>query len=95
MKEALRRSYGFQAHQSYLYEICKSTVAVMFFGTPYGGADPRSLIHHIAAKVIQAAGFSVNEQIVDTLLPTSKRLKELRDEFSLIARQKGWIIYSF
>jgi hypothetical protein len=95
VKEALRRSHGFQTHQSHLYEICKSTVAVMFFGTPHSGADPRSPIHHIAAKIIQAAGFSVNEQIVDTLLPTSERLRELRDEFSPMVHQNGWIIYSF
>jgi len=81
VKEALRRSHCFQMHQTHLHEIYQSTVAVVFFGTPHSGADPRSLIHHIAEKVIQAAGFSVNEQMVSTLLPTSKRLKELRDEF--------------
>lgn len=95
MKEALRRSHGFQMHQSHFHEIYQSTVAVVFFGTPHSGADPRSLIHHIAEKVIQAAGFSVNKHIVDTLLPTSERLRELRDEFSPMAHQKGWIIYSF
>jgi hypothetical protein len=30
-----------------------------------------------------------------TLLPTSERLKELRDEFSPMAHQKEWMIYSF
>lgn len=82
-------------YQSHLHGIYKSTAAVVFFGTPHSGADPRSLIHHIAEKVIQVAGFSFNEQIVDTLLPTSERLRELRDEFSPMAHQKGWIIYSF
>jgi len=95
VKEAIRRSHGFQKHQSHLHEIYKSTVAVIFFGTPHSGADPRSLIHHIAEKVTQAAGFSVNEQIVQTILPTSERLRELRDEFSPMAHQEGWIIYSF
>ena len=95
VKEALRRSHGFHMHQSHLHEIFKSTVAAIFFGTPHSGADPRSLIHYIAEKVIEVAGFSVNKQIVDTLLPTSKRLRELRDEFSPMAHQKGWIIYSF
>ena len=95
VKEALRRSHGFQMHQGHLHEIYKATVAVVFFGTPHSGADPRSLIHHIAEKILQAAGFSVNEQIVHTLLPTSERLRELRDEFSPMAHQRGWIIYSF
>jgi hypothetical protein len=31
VKEALRKSHGYQTHQSHIYEICKSTVAVMFF----------------------------------------------------------------
>jgi hypothetical protein len=81
--------------QNHLHEIYKSTVAVVFFGTPHSRADPRSLIHLIAEKVILAAGFSVNEQIVNTLLPTSERLRELHDEFGPMAHQEGWIIYSF
>ncbi|KAF2191246.1 hypothetical protein K469DRAFT_720242, partial [Zopfia rhizophila CBS 207.26] len=56
---------------------------IMFFGTPHGGADPR------------AAGFSVNEQIINTLLPSAERLRELRDEFGLMAPEQNWIIHSF
>jgi hypothetical protein len=67
----------------------------MFFGTPHGGADPRGFLQHIAEKAIRAAGFSVNKQIVDALLPSAERLKELRDEFSPMAHQQGWIIHSF
>jgi hypothetical protein len=67
----------------------------MFFGTPHGGADPRGILQHVAEKVIKAAGFSVNKQIVDTLLPSAERLRELRDEFSPMAHQQGWIIHSF
>jgi hypothetical protein len=39
-----------------------------------------------AEKVIKAAGSSANEQIANTLLPSSERLRELREEFSPIAR---------
>jgi hypothetical protein len=67
VKEALRRSHGFQMHQSHLHEIYQSTVAVIFFGTPHSGVNPRNFIHHIAERVIKAAGFSVNEQIVNTV----------------------------
>jgi hypothetical protein len=95
VKEALRRSHGFRMYQSHLHGIYESTVAVMFFGTPHSGADPRNLLHHIAEKVIRAAGVQVNEQIVDSLLPSSERLRELRDEFGPMAHQKGWIIHSF
>ena len=95
MKEALRRSHSFESHHNHLRQIYESTIAILFFGTPHGGADPRGLLGHIAEKVFRAAGFTVNEQIVNTLLPTSERLRELRDEFAPMARQKDWIIYSF
>lgn len=92
VKEVLRRSHGFDNH---LRQIYKSTAAIVFFGTPHGGADPRGLLELIAEKVVRAAGFAVNEHIVNTLLPTSERLRELRDEFAPMARQNNWIIYSF
>jgi hypothetical protein len=95
VKEALRRSRGCEMYQSHLRSIYKSTSGIIFFGTPHGGADPRGLIQHIAEKCIRAAGFLVNEQIINTLLPSSERLKELREEFGPMARQKKWIIYSF
>ncbi|KAL8876643.1 MAG: hypothetical protein Q9198_005197, partial [Flavoplaca austrocitrina] len=68
---------------------------IVFFGTPHGGADPRGLREHVVEQVALAAGLTVNEQIVSTLMPTSERLRELRDEFGLLARREGWIIYSF
>ncbi|KAI4262154.1 MAG: hypothetical protein L6R42_002662 [Xanthoria sp. 1 TBL-2021] len=95
VKELLRQSYGFQVHHSHLHRIYKATAAVMFFGTPHGGADPRGFREHVVEQVARAAGLTVNEQIVSTLLPTSERLRELRDEFGLMARREGWIIYSF
>jgi hypothetical protein len=95
VKEALRRSHSFQTHQHHLHQVFEATEATLFFGTPHSGADPRTLVHHIAEKVGRAVGFSVNEQIVNTLLPSSERLKELRDEFSPMAHERGWIVYSF
>ena len=95
VKEMLRRSCGFTSHHKHLCQIYDSTAALMFFGTPHGGADPRGFLGHIAEQVIRVAGFTVNEQIINTLLPTSERLRELRDEFGLMVRQKEWIIYSF
>jgi len=67
----------------------------MFFGTPHAGADPRGFLQHIAEKAIKAAGFQVNEQVVNTLLPSAERLRELRDEFSPMAQRQNWIIHSF
>ena len=95
VKEALRRSHGFGSHHNHLRRIYESTVAILFFGTPHGGADPRGLLEHTAEKIVRATGFTVNEQIINTLLPTSERLKELRDEFAPMVRQNKWTIYYF
>ena len=95
VKEALRRSHGFESHHKHLRQVYESTAAIVFFGTPHGGADPRGFVELVAEKVVRAAGFTVNEQVVNTLLPTSERLRELRDEFAPMARQNRWIIYSF
>jgi hypothetical protein len=95
VKELLRRSAGCLGYQSHLKQISESTVGIMFFGTPHSGADPRGWIQHIAERIIKATGFTVNEQIVNTLFPSSERLRELRDEFKPIASRIGWIIYSF
>ena len=95
VKEALQRSHGFDAYHAHLHQIYECTAAIVFFGTPHGEADPRRLLQLIAEKTIRAAGFTVNEQIVNTLLPSSERLKELRDEFGPMARTKSWTIYCF
>ncbi|KAI4264921.1 MAG: hypothetical protein L6R35_007272 [Caloplaca aegaea] len=95
VKELLRQSYGSQNHRSHLHQVYNATAAVIFFGTPHGGADPRGFREHVVEQVARAAGLTVNEQIVNTLLPTSERLRELRDEFGLMARREGWVIYSF
>jgi hypothetical protein len=95
VKEVLRRSRGCEIYQSHLRSIYKSTSGIIFFGTPHGGTDPRGLILHIAEKIGKAVGFSVNQQIINTLLPSSERLRELREEFGPMARQQNWLIYSF
>jgi hypothetical protein len=95
VKEMLRRSSSSHLSQPQLHDVFESTIGIMFFGTPHGGGDPRGILQHVAEKAIKAAGFSVNKQIVDTLLPSAERLRELRDEFSPMAHQQGWIIHSF
>jgi hypothetical protein len=82
-------------NQNHLRRIYDSTCGILFFGTPHGGADPRGPIQRIAESVIRNIGFSVNEQSVNALLPSSERLRELRDVFGPMARERNWIIYSF
>jgi hypothetical protein len=97
VKEALRRSASCQSHPArpQFRSVFSSTVGIIFFGTPHGGADPRGLLERIAERSIRAAGFSVNEYAIATLLPSSERLRELRDEFSPIVRQQNWAVHSF
>ena len=95
VKEMLRRSSGLHQCQTHLREIATSTIGIMFFGTPHSGADPRGYLLRIAEKLFKAIGFSVNEQVVSSLLPSAERLKELRDDFGPRAQQQQWMIHSF
>jgi hypothetical protein len=94
VKEALRRSASCQFRQHF-GSVFDSTIGIIFFGTPHGGADPRGFLQHVAEKVAKAAGFSVNEHVVNTLLPSAERLRELRDEFNPVVNRQSWIIHSF
>ncbi|KAF2789178.1 hypothetical protein K505DRAFT_97232 [Melanomma pulvis-pyrius CBS 109.77] len=95
VKEMLRRSSICRKGQTHLRGVFESTIGIMFFGTPHGGADPRGVLQRVAEKAIKAAGFSVNEQIVNTLLPSAERLRELRDEFGPMAQEQDWVLHSF
>jgi nitrogen-specific signal transduction histidine kinase len=68
---------------------------MMFFGTPHGGADPRGSLQRAAHLVAKAIGCTVNEQIVNVLLPSSERLRQLDDEFNSAAHEQQWNIHSF
>ena len=95
VKELLRRSHGFQNHQRHLHDVYNATKAILFLGTPHSGADPRGFLHRVAERVVRAAGFTVNDQVVKTLLPSSERLHQLRDVFGPMAHERNWIIYCF
>lgn len=95
VKEMLRRSGGCRAGQSHLQDIFESTIGIVFFGTPHGGADPRGLPQLVMERLVKMAGLRVNEHMVNTLLPSSDRLRELRDEFVPLASEKRWNIHSF
>lgn len=95
VKEMLRRLSDGYRSQPHLRHIFTSTIGLMFFGTPHSGADPRGIVHRVAERIFKGVGFSVNEHIVNSLLPSAERLKELRDDFGPTACQQEWIIYSF
>jgi len=95
VKAALRRSAGHREYQKEFHDIYDSTIALIFFGTPHRGSDPLSLIRTVAEGVLRAAGYTPNEKLVEGLLPSSERLKDLREEFSKMIRTKDWKIHSF
>ena len=95
VKELLRRSMGCQLGQTYLHGIFESTIGIIFFGTLHACVDPRGFLHRVAENLAKAVGFSVNEQIVNSLLPSAERLRELRDEFGPMSQDRGWAIHSF
>ena len=95
VKEMLRRSSDCHRRQPHLRSVFESTVGIMFFGTAHDGTDPRNPLQDIAEKAIKAAGFSVNEQVVKTLLPSTEHLRELRAEFGAIAHERNLILHSF
>ncbi len=95
VKEMLRQSHGCSTYHAHLRQISDSTSGVIFFGTPHGGSDPRGLLRDVAESLARLVGFRVNEQILETLVPSSERLKQLRDEFGPMAREHNWAIHSF
>ncbi|KAK0715229.1 hypothetical protein B0H67DRAFT_487309, partial [Lasiosphaeris hirsuta] len=95
VKELLRRSKGCGEHQIHLENVYNSVIRIVFLGIPHRGADPRGILHHTVQKIAEAMGFGANKQVVETLLLTSERLRELRNEFSPMIREKYWIVYCF
>ena len=95
VKEMLRQSYRYSKHQQHLQTIAIATVGVIFFGTPHSGADPQRLLRTVALNVASVMGLKVNERVLESLLPSSDRLIELRNEFGPIAHEHGWTIQSF
>ncbi|KAK3951352.1 hypothetical protein QBC32DRAFT_371210 [Pseudoneurospora amorphoporcata] len=86
-----------QASTSRYEDVFRSTVAIMFFGTPHRGADPRSFFHRILSVFALRLGVDVNAHIVDDLMPNVNNLhKQLSlDDFKTLAAQRGWIVYTF
>lgn len=96
VKDLLRRcGQSFNQNHLHIRPIFESTIGIIFFGTPHSGADPGGSLLHFGERVLKALGHSVNENVRASLLPTSDRLRELRDVFGLMARERRWKIHSF
>ncbi|KAI0544409.1 hypothetical protein F4679DRAFT_38165 [Xylaria curta] len=95
IQEMLRRSRACQSDQPDLFQIFKSTVGIMFFGTPHGGADPRGYLQRVSESIGRVSKLRLNEEAIRDLLPSSDRLRRLRDEFREMASTQRWKIHSF
>ena len=98
VKELLRQaSLSLLLEQDQPFPPCvfTTTRGIVFFGTPHGGADPRGFLQKVAEILVKSAGFKANEQVVNSLLPSAERLKQLRYEFHPIAHRQNWMIHSF
>ncbi|KLU85305.1 hypothetical protein MAPG_04333 [Magnaporthiopsis poae ATCC 64411] len=94
VKEMLRRSQGHASH-SHLRQIASATNGMVFFGTPHSGADPRGPLLHAIELIASILGVTVNQTVVDTLLPGAELLRQLSVEFPVMAQREGWSIHSF
>lgn len=99
VKEALRQSKCFANNRvnGKLFATYHSTASIFFLGTPHSGSDPRGFgfLANVAERAARAAGFTVNQKIYETLLPSSERLRELRDEFPVMIEERNWTIVCF
>jgi ankyrin repeat protein len=95
VKEMLRQSFGSSSVRIHLRDVYTSTVGLIFFGTPHGGADPRGFLHHVLQRLAGILTIRMDEKIFNELLPSSARLKELREEFNPKMVERQWIIHSF
>ena len=94
--EALRRAYESRSIRPTLYNnICAATTGLIFFGTPHGGADPRSSFHCALTRVAELAGFRANPEVVQSLKPDLERSRRLRMGFLQMAHTQKWSIFSF
>lgn len=81
--------------QGSLLKVSAAIRAIIFFGTPHNGSDPRKFLQSFLVGIFRAAGFKANDSIVNAILPTSERIKEYRTVFSEMAQEGAWNIYSF
>ncbi|KAI8954389.1 hypothetical protein F4801DRAFT_575466 [Xylaria longipes] len=95
VQEMLRRGRECQSHQQHLFRIFQSTIGIMFFGTPHGGADPCGFLHRVSESIIHASKLKPKGKAIPGLLPPSDRLRELKDDFGPMARAQKWKIHSF
>ncbi|KAF2494939.1 hypothetical protein BU16DRAFT_51347 [Lophium mytilinum] len=95
VKEALRRSQESKNYQTHLLSINKSTIGLIFFGTPHEGVDSPEMVENIIHKLTRVEADCIDHRIDGTFLPSTEQLKKLHDTFCRMARERTWKVYSF
>jgi hypothetical protein len=99
VSEAIRKSRDCEPSEPRLYNVVRSIVGVLFFGTPHRGAVSGRLIHRIITPLVKGAaqgvGFGLNDKVVDTVMPGGEHLREMREALVKVARKESWIVYCF
>ena len=95
VKEMLRRAASHQSRHPHLYQIFESTIGVIFFGTPHGGADPRGFLQQVSRNVIKAGNLTTTPEEIDAFLPSISSVQVEKDLFGLLAQDQRWKIHTF
>jgi hypothetical protein len=78
VKEALVESRK-QGQDSSKMDVCKSTQAIIFFGTPHKGSNDAKW--GLILKAIASAAFDTNDKVLRALEPDSELLDKLARDF--------------
>ncbi|KAI1076000.1 ankyrin [Whalleya microplaca] len=95
VKDMLSLSRSYEQDQPDRASIYHSTVGLVFFGTPHGGANPLNIVHETLVGLTKTLGWKVNEEIVRILMPAAEQLDQLRHGFRSMTYEKHWDIYTF
>lgn len=71
VKHMLKQANDCAISRPALYNIFISTIAILFFGTPHRGADPRGFLHRVLSISAQGLGVNVNKHVVAALMPNA------------------------
>jgi hypothetical protein len=94
VKEMLRQSHFDYCHEKASGLVYTSTIGVIFFGTPHAGAKPGGSLFNPALTMLKLY-YKANDKLIDSLMPNSERLEELKEAFAAMAQGRQWKIHSF
>ena len=92
ISQVLRRSKRAQ-HTPELLSTYESTIAILFFGTPHRGSSVADL--GLVVERLVSSVFETSPRLLRTLQIDSAELDDLREEFGIMHRDRGFMVFSF